>query len=228
MSTFVLEYRETISLQGIWSFQYDPLGDETRSFRFLRLNRGREEAIEYEIFEAYLDGEDTIPFEALSYVWGSLETPVSMKLSRNRLNITTNLHIALQHLRLELQDRTILVDAICVDRKNLRERGYQVQQIGNIYSRAEQVIFWLVRSTPEIDLVFRTLGELEQLWQEHSGSSWLLSDRSWLSTWRELQLDWTKHATQAIETGFQQLLDRAWFRRVWILQEVANPRRAFV
>lgn len=134
------------------SFQYDPLDLETRSFRLLRLHRGRDkEEIECDIVEAFLDQDDTVPFEALSYVWGSLDMPRSIRLNRKHLNVTTNLEIALQNLRVEHEDRILWVDAVCIDQNNVPERGHQVIQMGSIYSLAERVIFWLGESTPYID-----------------------------------------------------------------------------
>ena len=113
-------------------FQYDPLDPGARSFRLLRLLHGSTEEIECEIFEAVFQDEHLIPYEALSYAWGNLETPHTIKLNNKRLAITDNLHVALKHLRVEDEDRILWVDAICIDQKNERERGHQVQQMGDI------------------------------------------------------------------------------------------------
>jgi len=72
---------------------------------------------------------------------GSLDKPHAIKLNGKRLAITENLYIALRNIRIEDEDRILWVDAICIDQKNERERGHQVQQMGDIFSRAEQVIF---------------------------------------------------------------------------------------
>ncbi|OAG08032.1 uncharacterized protein CC84DRAFT_534035 [Paraphaeosphaeria sporulosa] len=46
--------------------------------------------------------------------------------------------------------------------------------------------------------------------------------------WRELQLDWTKHTEREVKIGLTELMGTAWFRRVWISQEVANATEAIV
>lgn len=208
-------------------FQYAPLDLGARSFRLLRLLHGSDEDIECEIFEAVFQDEDLIPYEALSYAWGNLETPHAIKLNNKRLAITENLHVALKHLRIEDEDRIMWIDAVCIDQKNKRERGHQVQQMGDIYSRAEQVIFWLGPATPETDSVMSALKRLEHLSREHTSTSWLLSDKEWLKSWAKSQPGWNAVHIQQ-RNGLIQLLQRPWFERVWILQEVANARRAVV
>ncbi|KAK7191269.1 HET domain-containing protein [Paraphaeosphaeria sporulosa] len=76
---------------------------------------------------------------------------VSIQLNGKRLNITTNLYIALRYLRQDDADRIMWVDAVCIDQNNLQERGHQVSQMCNIYSCAERVIFWLGENTSYID-----------------------------------------------------------------------------
>lgn len=208
-------------------FQYAPLDLGARSFRLLRLLHGSKSEIECEIFEAVFKQKHLIPYEALSYAWGNLETPHTIKLNNERLAITDNLHVALQHLRIEDEDRILWVDAICIDQKNERERGHQVQRMGDIYSRAEQVVFWLGSATLETDLVMSTLKRLGHLSREHTSTSWPLSNEKWLRSWVKSQPDWDDTHIQQ-RNGLIQLLRRPWFERVWVLQEVANAKRAVV
>lgn len=209
-------------------FHYAPLDLQTRSFRLLRLLSGSDnEEIECEIFEAVFQDEDLIPYEALSYAWGSPDTPHRIKLNHKYLAITENLHVALHHLRSEVEDRIMWIDAICIDQGNALERGHQVKQMGSIYSRAEQVIFWLGPAARDTDFTMSALKRVERLSQEKSSSSWLLSDREWLRSWAMSQTDWHDLAIKQCR-GLDELLNRPWFSRTWVLQEVANAKRAVV
>lgn len=209
-------------------FHYAPLDLQTRSFRLLRLLSGSDnEEIECEIFEAVFQDEDLIPYEALSYAWGSPDTPHRIKLNQKYLAITENLHVALHHLRSEVEDRIMWIDAICIDQGNALERGHQVKQMGSIYSRAEQVIFWLGPAARDTDFTMSALKRVERLSQEKSSSSWLLSDREWLRSWAMSQTDWQDLAIKQCR-GLDELLNRPWFSRTWVLQEVANAKRAVV
>ncbi|TFB00421.1 hypothetical protein CCMA1212_007750 [Trichoderma ghanense] len=55
------------------------------------------------------------------------------------------------------------IDAICIDQKNLKERGHQVQQMGDIYKQAERVLFWLGAGTDETDIFIMSMQLLHKL-----------------------------------------------------------------
>ncbi|KAF2106968.1 heterokaryon incompatibility protein-domain-containing protein [Lophiotrema nucula] len=143
-------------------FQYEPLDLEGGPFRLLRLlcSRDREAAIACELFEASGD-RLTTRFEALSYTWGSTKRARNITVNGKPLAITENLHAALFELRLP-EDRILWIDAICIDQKNEKERGHQVQQMGYIFGQARRVIFWLGGATPETNLLIDSMKPIEQ------------------------------------------------------------------
>jgi hypothetical protein len=213
------------------SFEYGPIDLEGPSFRLLRLFRGTESDIECELFQAWLDGDSAVSYEALSYTWGGTEKSASILIDGKRLDVTENLYLALQYLRLEETDRILWIDAISIDQGNLKERGHQVQQMGNIYSHAHQVIFWLGPATHEINVLMSSLRRLEEESIKHVCKDWSLADKRWRNLWLSMQpmlknQHWDLVNQQRI--GLELLLGRLWFKRVWILQEVANAKRAVV
>jgi hypothetical protein len=40
-------------------------------------------------------------------------------------------------------DKLLWIDALCIDQENVIERNHQVQQMGEIFSRASNVLAWL-------------------------------------------------------------------------------------
>jgi hypothetical protein len=60
-----------------------------------------------------------------------------------RFNVTTNLASALQHIRFQDQERTLWVDAVCINQKDIAERNHQVTQMQEIYLTARQAVVWL-------------------------------------------------------------------------------------
>lgn len=210
------------------AFGYDPLDLGGRSFRLLRLFGGDGLQIGCEIFEAWLEGADAIPFEALSYAWGDLATPHTIELNGKLFSITENLHIALQNIRLAHQDRLLWVDAVCIDQTNHSERGHQVGHMGDIYSQAEQVIFWLGDATSNVKFVMTALEQLDRKCQKEAYSSWSLSDERWYKLWMERGPEWDERSQEKLTDGLRELLRRPWFQRVWILQEVALAERAVI
>lgn len=121
-------------------YEYKRIDLATDAIRLLRLLKGCPgDTIQCELFESYLhlfEGEATtapaegpkdyspmgeplgIPYEALSYVWGSTVSEDRVWLGTHQVEVTENLHCALKHLRKTDQDRILWVDALCIDQKH--------------------------------------------------------------------------------------------------------------
>ncbi|KNG86284.1 hypothetical protein ANOM_005936 [Aspergillus nomiae NRRL 13137] len=210
------------------SFKYEPLDLDGPAFRLVRLCHGYGSRIDCEIFQAWLYPEQSpISYEALSYTWGSTEIVRTVRMNGKRHGITHNLYLALQYLRFRDQDRILWVDGICIDQTNDKERGHQVRHMGDIYKQSERVIFWLGEPTDATDVILNSLRELQKESTEHASKMWELSDRRWVGLWSAVQSGYPDLQLQQRQ-GFKELLSRPWFKRVWILQEVANARAGLV
>jgi hypothetical protein len=176
------------------------------------------------MYQAYLGGDDTIPYDALSYTWGDTHKTSTVKVNGKYLDITENLHSAIQHLRSETVDRVLWVDAICIDQSNERERGHRVQQMCKIYSQAEEVIVWLGQATRETNILLESLQRLEES-SSRNGHGY----RHWgLKQWTKFWVSVPKNPDSELRYGLDLLLSRPWFKRVWILQEIANAKKASI
>jgi ankyrin repeat protein len=192
-------------------FTYTPIDLERPALRLVRLCKSSSGDIECELFDAWLyQNEDIIPYEALSYTWGSTRKLHEITMNGRKMNITENLYIALWYLRYSYEDRILWVDALCIDQDNEKERGHQVNQMGKIYRRAERVVIWLGPETEETDLALDYMRQITPPATQHTSKD----------VCKDLQLQRRK--------GLEEMLSRPWFRRVWILQEVANARSAIV
>lgn len=83
------------------------------------------------------------PYKALSYVWGSPVGDVPICCGVQELLITENCVAALRKIRHRMKSRMLWVDAICINQQSLDERNHQVALMGDIYSKASEVIIWL-------------------------------------------------------------------------------------
>jgi hypothetical protein len=102
-------------------YQYPSLDEEAKEIRLLTLLPARfGSEVRITIRNVQLH-EDNIPqYEALSYVWGSMENPVSIQVnpdfessgSKPTLLVTQNLAAALPYLRHEAEPRVLWIDAI--------------------------------------------------------------------------------------------------------------------
>jgi ankyrin repeat protein len=215
------------------SFRYEPIELEGPAFRLMRLLKGNSvESIQCELFDAWLPPVGGgMPYEALSYTWGGTEKPMTIEIGGGEMNITRNLHLALQHLRLEDSDRILWIDAICINQDNIKERGHQVRQMADIYKKAEGVVIWLGNSTDEIDLLMKSMKRLQEESYNHPCHDWKHSDPRWMELWSITQRASSgahQHITDGQREGLELLLERSWFKRIWILQEVVNAKTAVV
>lgn len=169
-------------------FKYNPVNLDRPSFRLMRLVKGLWTEIECELFEAWLDPDILIPYEALSYVWGGTDTPYKIYVNSCVMGVTSNLYSALQHLRYQDQDRILWIDAICIDQGNEKERGHQVRQMAGIYKAAEQVIVWLGPSTEQLAVIMLAIERLQSESTKYTCRGWKVSDKRWMSIWSKMEL----------------------------------------
>ncbi|KAK3342341.1 heterokaryon incompatibility protein-domain-containing protein, partial [Neurospora tetraspora] len=152
-------------------------------------------------------------YEALSYVWGSEDKPCSISINGCDLPVGENLYAALLHLRDHSIERTIWIDAICINQEDEEEKGHQVQSMAKIYAKASRVIVWLGEEAAGSDQALeeiRIAAKRDQAPEE-------IRIAAELSTRR---LD--------NKAGILTLLQRSWFRRIWVLQEVAAARHILI
>ncbi|KAH7230663.1 heterokaryon incompatibility protein-domain-containing protein, partial [Fusarium redolens] len=207
-----LELRYAMSLPPpLYSYSSFPEG----SIRLLRLLPHQDEhaLIQCRLIDCALsDSGSTRPYSALSYVWGSESKPQSISIDGCDLPIGENLHMTLLHLRDRSIERTIWVDAICINQQDPKEKGQQVQSMAKIYAKASCVIVWLGGATP------------------NSGQAL-----------EEIRIAAEQRTKRSInENAIFGLLERPWFQRIWVrkqalltksiqvLQEVAAARHVLI
>ncbi|RYP78247.1 hypothetical protein DL771_000724 [Monosporascus sp. 5C6A] len=187
-------------------YQYSPLPG-SGSIRLLRLmpHEDKNARIQCQLFDYPLrdSSEGTHLYEALSYVWGDDGNRQPILIDNHELKVTSNLHAALLRLRDRLLQRVIWIDAICINQGDANEKGQQVQSMANIYAKASRVIVWLGEAAADSD---QAIEDIRTAAEQFSG--FLISGTG----------------QQAILT----LLQRPWFQRIWVLQEVAAARHVLI
>jgi hypothetical protein len=133
-------------------YRYSPLNAERKEFRLMTLLPSSDSSdISITIDHTAFSPPEQVPhYEALSYVWGNVDSRKAITIVDNKnwrsrehpkcLMVTANLHDALQGLRHEQIPRFMWIDAICINQLDIEERSSQVSRMGEIYSHADQVI----------------------------------------------------------------------------------------
>jgi hypothetical protein len=102
-------------------YNYLPLRD-LQEVRLLHIQPGEwDSPISCHITKVTLEAPN-LEYEALSYTWGHprKESPIICNDEGDTLLVTRNCELALRRLRDSIHERTIWVDAISIDRGNLR------------------------------------------------------------------------------------------------------------
>ncbi|KAK6857828.1 hypothetical protein PG995_005527 [Apiospora arundinis] len=146
------------------------------------------------------------------------------------VSVTHNLLEALENLRYHDRERMLWIDALCIDQANNQEKGHQVGQMRLVYEYADNVLIWLGPSTPDVEYLMDRMTELDHKMLRHVD----YKDRpleTWSQEWSDVKdgLDpQSCYTSSHISRVFWQLLERPWFKRVWVLQEAACARIATV
>ncbi|KAM0520670.1 hypothetical protein ACHAPE_003067 [Trichoderma viride] len=210
------------------NYEYDGIDLDGPAFRLVRLHQGDSGDLSCDLFQAVLHQHDEIiPYEALSYTWGPTGGRYSIVVNDQKMSITANLFLALKSLRYPHSDRILWIDAVCINQSNVNERNHQVAQMSDIYKQANRVIFFLGNATFTTDAFMHFMQLVQQECSKYAYRSWTRDDERWKKIWAVAQ-----EKTQAFDDvpcqGLKSLLSRPWFRRVWILQEVANAKSAII
>lgn len=185
-------------------FSYSPIDLTTSAFRLICLIECHPcPEIHCELLKATF-GEESggMTYGALSYTWGTSENSAEILVNNQVLDVAWNLYDALYHLRLSEKDRYLWVDTVCIDQSNNEERGHQVRLMGSIYQEANSVLIWLGCSREQTNCLFDIFAQ-----RNHNAFDELSSSQA---------------------SQLEILLQRPWFSRVWILQEIGNARTAFI
>ena len=237
-------------------YQYKTLDPHKCQIRLLHILPGAwDDLISCELHVASLN--DTPKYQSLSYVWGNPKITETILLHGYEFQVTANLHAALRRLRLPNDVKIIWIDALCIDQSSLDERSQQVAMMGEIYGRCQEVLMWLgetERRDPSSDrqtleeghdqlrrfleagnftrnygdgdpdnyavlvafAIFYILSSDRHVnelpcFAEHGASLWEVSD-SFAAGFKE----------------FHNLMNLAYWTRIWIVQEIILPPSATV
>ena len=194
------------------TYSYLPLRYDD-SIRVIELSRGTNEdsSVHCNITRRRLS-DPILSYEAISYTWGD---PLALEIlfcggHNAKLSITRNCYNALRSLRRSDKSRTIWIDAICINQKNILERSSQVRIMDRIYSFASRVVAYLGEETPGSQLLFDELVEADSLY--HVTQSF--KGRPWPNAELIHELD--------------NLFRRPWFSRIWVIQELCVAREVIM
>jgi len=184
--------------------------------------------------------EEAPTYTALSYHWGDTAQKRAILVNGTVLSVSENLETALRHVRLQDESITLWVDAICIDQSDDVEKSEQVQKMRQIYSYATVVLAWLgpaadnsdvamqwieqfgrrsaelgIGTKPELQLR-RLLERIEPNSKDFIGTTL----NGFIEDLKEHLLPTHLDHTQLVQ-ALCKFLQRAYWSRIWVVQEVA-------
>ena len=125
------------------SFHYEPIRSNLKEIRLVQISSADEFESEVvcDLKQAKID--DALPYEALSYAWGSPRLTETINLNGCSFKITPHLKTILCYLRRKDTVRTLWIDAICINQADVDERAEQVSIMRDIYRHCERDVLWL-------------------------------------------------------------------------------------
>jgi hypothetical protein len=185
------------------TYQYRPIINNGSEIRLAILDSGiDDETIKCNLKTFKLS--EAPKYEALSYVWGSEPADHELKVGDESLYITRNLCKALRRTRSRTNPTVLWIDALCINQDDNDEKSGQIKMMSKIYQEAHDVLVWLGEEELDSDAAMEFVS--------HLLDPRFLSEDNWPSTYAR---------------GFYalaHLLERPWFSRVWVLQEVAYAK----
>ncbi len=211
---------------------------EPSAFRIVELlPRANDDTLRGIIHHVPLDR--TPGYLALSYVWSqevSKPNPGRILLTDVHLdgeyflNTTQNLYEALIHFRHENESKAVWIDAICINQDDDEEKSYQVGRMAEIYSQAEIVLIWLGPSNQAWKRGLQLAQDLSQLHLTRQAAAKGTQEGYWL--WKQPEADDNRFSWSNQQDGwvglYELLASAPWFTCIWIIQEVALARSAFL
>jgi Heterokaryon incompatibility protein (HET) len=177
-------------------------------FRLVLLHRSgatspAKDLLSIEFVSARFDQESS--YTALSYAWGTDSGVEDIQVKDKDLRtlpITKSLACALRSLR-RSEDVVLWIDALCIDQGNKSEKSQQIRRMAEIYRKATEVIIWLGEAANDSDLGMEFIMNMS------------VNEIDRLAASPEYSKAWIALAN---------LMQRSWFTRRWVIQEVAFAR----
>ncbi|KAJ2901293.1 HET-domain-containing protein [Zalerion maritima] len=157
--------------------------------------------------------EQNWDYDALSWAWGgesgNQDEWIYILEDRNQHSFklrSQHLADALRALRHRFQEKMVWVDAICIDQSSNLEKSHQIPMMDKIYGKAANVRVWLGSGG---DAAFKFIREE------------VLPSLNIETVCQRLG------ASQKLEE-LSDLMQRPWFSRRWVVQEIALARSAII
>jgi hypothetical protein len=158
-------------------------------------------------------------YEAISYTWGTPERVVQGHCDGCSMMLTENLAEALRQTRFLNKSRLLWADGVCINQEDLQERTAQVKMMALVYQNAKGAIVSLGVDNGDAEEGFNVLNSLSDLCERQS------IELGGMENVPNVSSDDLHCYANFAWTSCRSVLQKPWFSRVWIVQEVGLAKR---
>jgi len=177
---------------------------------------------------------------ALSYVWGADRAAEPLLVNGHEVHTTANLADFLVRYRKMssvvpdwiFAHMYLWVDAVCINQDDVAERSSQVEIMGDIYKQAHATLAWIGVNDGDSEYAVKTIMEISQMIAERPPDSdplaWMNAEQTHL--WgADAEKDPSGISSyNRFWDAANRLLDRDYWGRAWIAQELALSKGVFM
>ncbi|KIW01409.1 uncharacterized protein PV09_07173 [Verruconis gallopava] len=176
-------------------------------------------------------------YDALSYTWGDSTKTEPIVVNASRFEATKNLIAALQQLRDSRLDKIqrsnlIWIDALCINQNDEEEKSKQVQMMRNIFGSAVQVLVCLGPADKQLqnglEAVATVAQSCAQRWMSRPFDNSFPCEEDINDFHEILNILRTQRSDYSTLSSIQHVYQQSWWERVWVIQEVAVGKQAWV
>ncbi|KAH7320748.1 heterokaryon incompatibility protein-domain-containing protein [Stachybotrys elegans] len=213
-------------------YRYEPLSKDKREIRIFTLYPGQaSDPLRGKLSTVLMQNKPT--YDALSYVWGPMLFENALIIEGNSpkagspgsnggiIQINKNLMRALKDIRHKRKPRAMWVDMICINQEDVSERGHQVSFMADVYREARRVVIWLDEPIIPSSAPFKALSRFQRSIYEVKSESGM---REKLGSLFRRKVHLLDHEEQ-FWLPVIKVLSNAYWRRLWVQQEVYLARK---
>ncbi|KAH8744932.1 heterokaryon incompatibility protein-domain-containing protein [Hyaloscypha finlandica] len=155
-------------------------------------------------------------FSCLSYTWGDPKDTRTIRIDGHEVTVGANLEAAFRSFRQQEEFRSGLMlwaDALCINQDDISEKEKTIKDMQEIYLGAHTVTVWLGAGNSETDAALYTIRSFVARYSnpvedpaDVLHSELTLPPRLWFAN--------------VVYPAIVQLMDRPYWRRLWIMQEI--------
>lgn len=202
---------------------YKQIDSNIWEIRLLTVLRGRPQDPIKCMTRTTLILQDKTPYETVSYCWGSSSKAGVVEIDGLRVLVTQSAEQLLQRVRLPDRDRTIWIDAICIDQDDEHEKGRQVGFMAATYRCAWRNVIWLGSDKGNAGRVQATLhAVLADIWKHTNGFKALYDLTHTHVEHPRLRRNGSLLDQTIDPRPLKQLFSSPWFGRLWVRHRICK------